>query len=400
MIKNALASGSVLASLASVLLACGSSGTDDGGLIARDSGSTDASAGSDGGPQDAMPGVDAQVQPDAASGMDATITGQDATTPPDTGMMLTEDLAPGSHVTVPAAQLDVTDTYAMIKSKIGAGTRSTTVTRTLDWMLNGFNMTIWFANTNLSTDRPPNDIHDTDKVLWIAVSGAAFTGKTPNGIGIGSSRMSVEAASPGGYGPAPHTIPYLNQTIAQYYHAGFLAAYDATNSISAFTVCDAYKQAPDGTIDHANARLSFQGAGDLQGTRSLTQLGTHKADVITLLGQPDGEGMVAIGGQQLHLMSYGFIGIEVFSTTFVDNTLFFTIHAPYYGSLMGGGAAGVGSTRTVFEAALNLGMGHASTTPNLYCYTDPNGGTLGVTYSGATTTDVVTSITMPLPQCP
>jgi hypothetical protein len=382
--------------------ACNSSSGDDIGLIAQDAhnvctsvnGCQDAAAGADAGP-----GNDANVNPDAAVGLDAVnsidATPQDASTP-DTGMQLQEELAPGSHVTIPAAQLNLTDTFADIKSKIGMGTRNSAMgTRVYEWNITGFHLAIWFANTMVSSDAFPNDIHDGDKVLWIAVDGM-FTGKTSKNIGVGSTRASVEASS-GGYGAPPHTLP-LNgtQTLAQYYTTGFLALYDQTNTLTTFTVCKAYGHEPNGTIDPANVSLTFD-RGQIQVTRGIGQFGTALSQITALLGAPDGDGMIMAGTNQLRLVDWGFIGIEVGFLSIDDHAIFTSVHAPYYGTLMGG--TGIGSSRADLETALGLGPGTMSpTTANLHCYTNASGGVVGVSYS-TDPVPVTTSISF-FPQCP
>src|SRR5262249_42722144 len=156
-------------------------------------------------------------------------------------------------------------------------------------------------------------------------------------------------------------------SLALYYATGFLAAYDQTGAITTFTVCRAYKLAPDGALDGEGARIQF-GGGVLKGTiLSLMsgQTGTSFADVQILLGPPDGEGTVTLGNQQLPLLSYGFIGIEVFAPIGTvlpsDVTLFVSVHAPYYG-LLKTSQAGVGSARMDIEQA--LGMVRATTSQN------------------------------------
>src|SRR5207244_1388777 len=147
-----------------------------------------------------------------------------------------------------------------------------------------------------------------------------FPGKTMKGFGIGSMKTAVEAASPAGYGAAPHSVPITmgagaGGSLSLYYKTGFLTAYDVGGLVTTFTVCKAYGLAPDGTLDGQGARLHFAANGDIKGSILALppngQNGTSFTDVKTLLGPPDGEGNVMLGGQQLHLLSYGFIGIEV-----------------------------------------------------------------------------------------
>jgi hypothetical protein len=269
---------------------------------------------------------------------------------------------------------------------------------------------VWFANTGLSSDMAPNDVHDTDKVLWIAVDGAAFTGKTPNGIGIGSNRTMVQAAAPQGYGNSPRNVPITSGagaggSLDLYYKTGFIAAYDANGNITTFTVFHSYPVPPDGSLDAMGARIPFM-AGELDGSVfSLTngQNGTSLRDVKNLLGAPDGDGNVMLGNQQLHLLSYGFIGLEVFALPngiYANQVLMISVHAPYYGTFNGSATVGVGSARTDVEAALgNPTSMNSANTQNLVCYDYGGARMVGVTYS-TDNPPAATTITLALPQCP
>jgi hypothetical protein len=394
-----------------LLAGCSSSSGDSGTPGDQDAMAGDGPGGSDtgtGSGRDAT-GMSTDGAPDAGqTGRDADMSGMDATGPGDTGLVVRPELVPGSHVGFTAARVDIGDAFMDVTARLGQGMRSMAMgSRSFEWTIDGAHVTVWFANTNASADMPPNDVHPTDKVLWIAVDGSAFPGKTDNGIGIGSMKTMVEQAAPNGYGPAPHSAPLMNGgSIGLYYKTGFLVAYDNTNTVTTFTVCKAYPAAPDGAIDPSHARFQFT-AGDLNATVISFQggqAGSTNDQVKMLLGPPDGEGEVTIGTQMLHLISYAFIGIEVFSPASgqigAGTTIFASVHAPYYGSLSGGGMIGVGSTRPDFEAALNVGTGQPSQgTPGLVCYELGMSKIAGVTYS-ADATPVVTTISLVFPQCP
>jgi hypothetical protein len=401
--------------LSAFIGACSSSSALDGGNIGPpvDSGTDAGNGGRDGMATDN--GTGGQDASDSGSPADTGMMGMDSgpgidAMTPDTGVTLMPELVPGSHVTLASARIDLTDSFMDVMNKLGAGTRTNVMgARSYEWTLSGVHLTVWFANTMLSTDAFPNDIHPTDKVLWIAVDGAAYTGKTSNGIGIGSNRTAVEAASPQGYGPSPRSLPIATGgSLSLYYTTGFLVAYDSTGAVGTFTVCKAYKQAPDGTligINQQGADMSVEFAGgSVKGTILAVlngQTGTSFANVQTLLGPPDGEGMVTLGGQQLNLLSYSFIGLEFFASPQVSatTTLFISVHAPYYGTLQGT-QAGIGSARTDIENAL----GNAQAMPSqnqagLICYNYGSARMIGVTY----TTDnppLASTITLALPQCP
>jgi hypothetical protein len=315
-------------------------------------------------------------------------------------MMLTPELVPGSHVQVEEGRVTIgTDTLASVQATLGPGTRGPMNSRTYVWTLaGGVELNVWFANSSLGD---VNVINDTDVVLWAAVTGT-FAGRTPAGVGLGSARAEIEAA----YQMAPNEVAIANPpgTLLEYFTTGLLVAIDQAGNARTITICRAYPRAPDGTIDPNDARLRFSGF-DLEGFRGLSGRGTRDRDVRAQLGEPDAEGDVTISGQQLHTLSYAFIGIEVF---FVDNpvidpdrTAFISVHAPYYGTTSNG--LGIGSERTAFEAFLTnagYGMGTpSSTNANFVCYTHGSDQDVGVSYS-MDMPPVVTSISMPLLRCP
>lgn len=374
----------------------------DAGFLATDGASTDASALSDVGTlSDAQVGTDTPIPGDGGGFDDAQAADAQGT---DAGPMTMPELVPGSHVRVTEGRIDIMrHTFADVTSILGPGTRSQAAnTRSYEWTLSGgVELTVWFANSNLDDDAPPADVDATDTVLWIAVQGG-FAGTTPEGIGLGSVRGQVEAA--GAYGAPPHTVNVPNPagTLAQYYVRGLLVAYDPAGSVRTITICRAYPQAPDGSIDPNDSRLRF--GRDLQAYTFVAGIPVSHdslSDARSLLGAPDAEGNVVVSGQNLHLLSYAFIGIEVFALASASEIAFVTIHAPYYGTA---GGVGIGSTRTSMESFLagqsyNGGSVSASS-PNFICYGhNSNGPDVGVTYS----TDVaplVTSMVIPLHQCP
>lgn len=316
-------------------------------------------------------------------------------------MMLAPELMPGSHVQVAEGRVTIgVDTLATVQQTLGAGTRGPMNTRSYEWTLSGgVELTVWFANSTLGD---VSVIANDHVVLWAAVTGT-YTGQTPDGIGIGSTRTEVEAA----YGSPSNDIAIADPpgTLLAYFTTGIFVAVDPNAMTRTVTICRAYPQDPNGTIDPNGARLRFQSAGDIQGFRGLTDQGTRESTVRTRLGEPDAEGDIRISGQDLRTLSYGFLGIEVF---FVDNPIvgsdrvaFVSVHTPYYGTTSSGD--GIGTDRTTFEAYLtNQGYGAgrpSSTNAQLICYSHGNDEDVGVTYS----TDmppVVTSISMPLLTCP
>ena len=368
----------------------------DGGAIAIDGGTTSGDAA----PGDATQPVDGAVG-DAAVALDAGGIDSGA---PDSGVPPSPEMVPGSHVQLIEGRVAVRDTFAQVTATLGSGQRSAgTASRSYEWLLSGgVELTVWFANSNLDNDdAAPNDVDTSDRVLWIAVQGG-FSGATPQGVDLSSNQIQVEGA----YGAAPHAVTINNPAgrLAQYFELGLLVAYDQGGAVRTITICRAYPQAPNGGLDPESSRLRFS-AGDLQAYTFIGNIpipNDDQSDAKRLLGDPDGEGDAVISGQSLHVLSYGFIGIEVFSLSNSNDILFFTVHAPYYGTSSGG--EGVGSARPAFEAYLNgrgYGSGSVSSgSANFFCYdgggNDPD---VGVSYS----TDlqpVVTSIVFPLLQCP
>lgn len=330
--------------------------------------------------------------------------GQETDGGPDGGMTMPGvSLRPGSGVTIEQVAIEIgTDSFASVNTKLAAATRTRITgdtSRSYTYSFNsGASATIWFANSNLDLDdQPPNDVDDDDRVLWIAVEDG-FPGTTADDVGVDSTQTEVEAA----YGAPPHTVAVANPqgTVAQYYTQGLLVAYEPNGDVRTITICRRYEKAPDGDIDVHGARIQL-GGDELKGFVALGDLGTDVADVRTLLGEPDAacpndQACVALGGQDFKTISYGFIGIEVFYLQ--SATAFFTLHAPYYGTTPGG-EVGLGSTKTDMETYLT-GEGYtvmASSTPQLVCYTHATDPDIGVTYNQ---TDIASSITIPLLQCP
>ncbi len=319
----------------------------------------------------------------------------------DGGQPLNPELMPGQYVQVAEGRIEIgVDTFATVQTKLGPGTRSMAMNaRSFEWMLsNGVVLTAWFANTGLG---PVGTVDMGATVLWISVQGG-FTGQTPDGVGLGSSRTDVETA----FGAAPHEVALTmapTGTLLQYFTGGLLVALDDNGMTRTITICRAYRVEPDGEIDPNDSRLRLSN-GDLEGFMGLGQRGTNINTVRTRLGEPDAEGDVTVSGQQLHTLSYAFIGIEVFQ---VDNAVigddrvaFLTIHTPYYG--LGAGGVGIGSDRSDFETFLgNQGYGNpmASSNANFFCYEHPSAQSVGVTYT-EDTPPVVSSVTTPLLTCP
>ena len=392
------------------LSACSSSGAEPSDAAADAGEAEDATSGTDAVAEDTgTPQEDAGAHD---AGEVDTGVAQDSGVAPDGGMMpLAEEVVPGRHVQVRQARIElqrfeggnpVGDTFATVRQKLGPGRRSTGMgARSYEWSLGDVSLTVWFANTNLDDDdNPPNDVDDTDRVLWIAVQGD-FRGRTPQGIGIGSTKAQVEAA----HGPSPREVPLDDPpgTLAQYFLTGFLAAYNPEDEVRTLTISRAYPRLPDGEIDPRGARLRFQG-GEIVGYRSVSMLGTEFSRITGLLGEPDARGDVTIGGRRLLTYSYAFIGIELFGTYVGNNppqrVAFSVVHPPYYGTLAGG--TGLGSPREQVEAALmavGYDQGRASqTSASFLCH---GGATpeVGVTYS-SDVPPVATSFTLPLLQCP
>lgn len=382
-----------VACVATALWACSSdpvTGTD--AVVAADA---DPATPIDGG----VPNADATpIATDATPGPpDAGPVGNDAAPmSTDAGMMGTNELGPGSHVTIAGVgRIGIGDTYTETIARLGAGVRSMGMAqRSYEWTLaGGVELTVWFTNTNLDRDDdPPNDVDGTDRVLWIAVSGA-FAGRTPAGIGLGSTKAALETA----YGMSPRTTPLtmpMPGELTSYYARGFLAAFGQDGALRTFTVTKAYLRAPDGRIDIAAGRLVF--GNDSIRMNALT--GAEPNDIRQLLGPPDSEGPIP-DQNDFEILNYAFIGVEfIISTLAGDHAASAIVHSPYYGT-PGIGTPGLGSTRTDFEAyaaqtlRVTAGPTPSRNTMGLFCFTLPAGGarTFGVTYSMAMP-QVVTAI--------
>lgn len=355
----------------------GASDVRDGGEQGgRDGGFPDGGSDRDGGPRD--------------SGMDR-----------DGGAPLTPELMPGAYVQVAEGRIEIgADTLATVQTKLGPGTRSMSMNaRSYEWALSGnVTITVWFANTGLG---PVGTVNNDATVLWISVQGD-YTGTTPDGVRLGSTRAEVETA----LGAAPHEVAITANptgTLLQYFTGGILIALDDNGSTRTITICRSYRVEPDGEIDPNDSRIRLSN-GDIEGYMGIGNQGTDISTVRQRLGEPDAEGDVTVSNQTLHTLSYAFLGIEVFQ---VDNGVigrnqvgFLTIHAPYYGT--GAGGAGIGSTRAEFETFLS-GQGYggamASMTANFFCYQHGSRQGVGVSYTEDTPPEV-SSVTTPLLACP
>lgn len=372
-------------------------------------------------------GPDASTQDDAAPGADrllfdggvlADATAEDAGTPADAAADLGvpdgaepgdggeppgTSFTPGQGVVVQGAAVRVRvgatpgSTFAEVKAALGQPTRQTpgANTRSHEWDLSvGGTLTVWFNNTGLDAN-PANLVGEADEVLWIAISGA-FPGEDTGGVRIGAPRAQVEAA----YGaPVRETaISDPAGALLSYVRRGVLVAIDAgTGQARSITVTRAYLVEPDGQIDLAGRRLRFT-SGDL-GLVSWTQVGNlavpsggpNASAVTQLLGPPDAQGTVSVGGQNLWMYAYSFIGFEI---TFRRNSggsgpdggaLFVSLHTPYYGTTAAApNDHGIGSARAAIEPYITgLGFGAAvpsGTSADLLCYKN-NLNAVGVTYS-------------------
>lgn len=315
---------------------------------------------------------------------DASMVNGDAAVPTDAGLPGTNELAPGSHVSLAGlGRIGIGDTYAETVAKLGRGTRSMGMAqRSYEWALaGGVELTVWFTNTNLdSDDDPPADVDAGDRVLWIAVAGT-FAGRTASGVGIGSTRAAVEMA----YGASPRTtvltMPAPGE-LTSYYVRGFLAAFGQDGLLRTFTVTKAYMRAPDGRIDIANARLAWGN----DAIRMNVLSGSSPDDIRGVLGAPDSEGSVP-NQNDFDILNYAFIGMEFLMLDANDRAVSAIIHAPFYGTT-GNGTPGLGSTRTDFEAYAQQTLGARPPTASmrtmgLWCFTLTGGAgrTFGATYT-------------------
>lgn len=354
-----------------VPLDTGTSAQPDAGQPQADSGTPLADAG--------MPGLDA-----ASPGDTGVLPGNDAAVASDAGQVMgTPELVPGVRAGFVEGAVAIGATFDTVRQTLGPGVRTAGMTnRSYEWTLSGgANVTVWFANTNLDDDdAPPRDVDGTDQVLWIAVSGT-FAGRTPQGIGLGSTRAAVETA----FGAAPHVAPLTNPAgeLIGYYTRGILVAFDVGGPARTITISKAYGHEPDGTIDIGASRITFDN-GTIQ-TGGILGGGTDEADIPPILGPPDSEGQVTISNIPFRLNNYAFLGLEVFLTNNGRTALFVSVHSPFYGTT-GAGNPGLGSTRTDFEAYLSTINFHVPGTQSgtqaaLTCYQLDSTHKVAATYS-------------------
>jgi len=333
---------------------------------------------------------------------DSSASSSDASTQMglDGGQMIPPGLSslhPGSHIVVGGQRIDLRETYSSVRAKLGMGTRSTTGMNNRSFqydMGQDGEVTIWFANTGINAD-PASSIDDKDEVLWIAVT-ASFGGRTPDGIGMGSTRGEVQAA----YGVSPHTAPVTSPpgTLATYYRRGILLAYSISEEVRTITICRAYPVEPDGDLRLSTGELLIGGTTIRGG--SIVGGGTSESVIRQTLGDPaDAEGTQSLGITNLKILSYAFLGLEVFLTR-SGSVFFVSVHSPFYGKSNNVGH--VGMERTAFEshlAAEDFQAGTVSSTSNnVYCYQHRRNSSnyVGVTYS-TSMPSTVTSITLAMP---
>ncbi len=409
--SRAMTRWSVGAASALVLLAaCTSDAPGNGGTVGfpdpgRQTGDPDSGSST---PTDT--GVTA---PDAAGGLDAGGTPIDAGSPSDAGMAGGPDagpatdaggggaleLAPGSHIVTGRGRVALRDTRTTVERVLGPGVRTNDMNaRSYDWDLGGgVRLTAWFANTGLDAS-PANNVEANDEVLWLAVTGP-FAGQTADGLGIGSNKQAVERV----YGAALRSTPITDPagTIEPYYTDGLLVAYDTQSQVRTMTICRRYARNPDGQIRLADGRLRWSGPGGAELIGGFLGA-SDDGDVLRILGNPpDAVGRAQFGGTTLDVMSYGFIGLEIFLGQ--DRVVFITLHAPYFGTANTSPTPlGLGVSKTDFEsglAASNFGAGTPSSqNASVTCYQSRNTSRwIGVTYAGMPGMETVSTISTPLP---
>jgi|GEM_PF-6217464 len=330
-------------------------------------------------------GITRSSDAEAADG--AASTGNDA------GTASGPAIVPGSHLVANGASIFLGDTYSEVVSKWGAGTRSTTMgNRSYQYDLGEEGQyTVWFANTGVDAE-PADTIDNDDEVLWIAVSGP-FTGKTGDDLGKGSSKQDVVSV----YGVSPRSTPTTMPapgSISTYYKSGLIVGFDTEDKIRTMTICKTYPVEPDGVMDLAQGTLTVGGTT----LRGAFLGGTNEATVRSTLGDPaDAEGSLMISLSRLKILSYAFIGFEMFLTN-SGSLLFMTVHAPFYGT--SAGMQALNMSRSDFEshlATLDFRTGQVSTTSeNVICYKHRQTEKfVGVSYSE--TPETVSSITLAMP---
>ena len=354
----------------------GSAVVVDSGLGVQDAASAPTDAGS-------------VADPDAAAPVDgSTVPGP-------------SELAPGSHVMVDGRRVAIGDVFSQVQRVLGAGARAGRAeARSYSYQVGATTLDVWFANSNLDADdNAPNDVDDDDEVLWIAVSGA-FAGRTPDGLGSQSERSAVEMV----HGASPRETPLEapeQGTLATYYTSGFLVAYDTGDRVRTYTVCRTYPREPSGILAVSQGTVDFGGGAVITGGQ------TEEARVVQVLGTPDAQGQVRFTANvSLKLLSYSFIGIEVWIGSITGRAFFVSVHSPYYGRTAAAAtSAGLGTSRTDFLDFLareGFGAGSQSTASmNVVCYHNPASGKyLGVSYATGGDAKVTTlSIAFPELAC-
>ena len=302
-------------------------------------------------------------------------------------------LVPGSHMTANGATVYLGDTYTQVSAKWGPGVRTTTMgNRSYQYDLGGEGqVTVWFANTGVDAD-PAGTIDSDDEVLWIAVSGQ-FSGKTGDDLGQGSTKQEVVTVYGASSRTTMTTMPAPG-SISTYYQNGLLVGFDANDKIRTITICKSYPVDPDGEMDLAQGTLTVNGTT----LRGAFLGGASESTVRSTLGDPaDAEGTRTIGVSRLKILSYAFIGFEMFLTN-SGSLLFMTVHAPFYGT--SGGMEALSMSKADFEshlATLDFRAGQVSTTSaSVICYKHRQTEKyVGVSYSG--TPETVSSITLAMP---
>lgn len=418
--KNIESTRLPLLALLAMAIACG----DDAGPDASDP--IDAGDGQDrisldtGTPAPDTGSADSGTPADAANDLGVGDIGSDE----DTGVADVSSFAPGQDVVIAGTAIRVRvgttagHTFAEVKTLLGEPTRQTpgTATRSYEWDLSvGGTLTVWFNNTGLDAN-PANVVGETDEALWLALSGA-FPGADANGIAIGATRAAVEAA----YGPAVResSITEPAGTLLSYIRRGVLVAIDTgTGQVRSITVTRAYLVEPSAQIDLTGRRLRFPG-NDLDlvtwteiSNNFIPTGGDDDGDITAILGPPDAQGTVNVGGQNLWMFAYSFIGFEITfrrdgSSGATGGALFISLHAPYYGTTAAApDDHGIGTARATFETYLTArGFGAGAVSPSsadIICYKHGGNDTnvVGVTYSDPEAEVIAIILGLPPSACP